>query len=341
VDEFLDAIARELAYRHPGGESWPVETLYLGGGTPSLLGADGVARLLDVIRRRVTLAASAEVTLEANPDDVTSGAARAWRGAGVNRLSIGAQSFDDGVLAWMHRTHAAHQVARAVAAAREADIVNLSLDLIFALPGSLRRDWDRDLEAALELAPAHLSLYGLTVEPGTPLGKWRERGTVADTPDDVYEAEFLRAHERLGAMGYEHYEVSNYALSGRQSRHNSAYWCGSAYDGIGPAAHGYDGERRRWNVAAYSEWCGRLVAGSDPEAGSEVLSEGQRMAERLYLGLRTCAGVAVTVGAEERIARWVQAGWAVVELGTVRLTPLGWLRLDALAADLTPYGSLY
>lgn len=336
VDEYVGALDRELSIRFGAAESWIVDTLYFGGGTPSRLGGEGVARTLDVVRRHLVLASDAEVTLETNPEDVTDDALARWRDAGVNRLSLGSQSFDDDVLAWMHRSHDARAIERAVEAARRAGIDNISLDLIFALPDTITRSWEHDVRRALNLGPAHLSLYGLTVEPHTPLGRWQVRGEVFEAPDERYETEYLYAHDALTAAGFEHYEVSNFGLPGRHSRHNSAYWVHVPYAGLGPSAHEFDGTERRWNVAAYAEWLERLRAGVDPVAESEALSADNRLAEEVYLGLRTQRGLELSERELPRVERWIEAGWAV-RLGANRivLTPLGWLRLDALAADLT------
>ena len=342
VDDYVSAVARELEIRFPEGERWEVSTLYLGGGTPSRLGAAGVSRLLETFTRRIEIAPSAEVTLEANPDDVTAEAAEAWRDAGVNRLSIGAQSFDDAVLSWMHRTHDAAQVGRAVDAARRAGIDDVSVDLIFALPETIRRSWRTDLSRALALEPTHVSLYGLTIEPHTPLGRWRQRGEVDEPPDERYEAEFLMAHETLADAGFEHYEVSNFARPGRRARHNSSYWKRVPYAGVGPSSHGFDGSERRWNEPAYAEWGRRLAEGSDPVAGSECLTGEDVAAERIYLGLRTIDGLTLTADEIARVSAWIDSGWAELRAGDrAALTPQGWLRLDALAADLTVERSRY
>jgi oxygen-independent coproporphyrinogen-3 oxidase len=343
VREFIDSLGREIELRYPDEAPRDIDTLYFGGGTPSLLGGDGVARLLDRLREHFRFDDRAEVTLEANPDDVGVETAAAWRTAGINRLSIGAQSFDERVLAWMHRTHSAHQIERAVTAARAAGIDNLSLDLIFALPASLGRDWDDDVRRALELEPAHLSLYGLTVEPATPLARWRDRLLMHEAPDDAYEREFLAADETLAASGFEHYEVSNYARPGSRARHNSSYWQHVAYDGFGPSAHSFDTWRRRWNARELAEWSRRLAEGGDPCAGDEVLTQENFDTERIYLGLRTSDGVdsarpALPVDAG-MVDRWIASGWAARDERTLRLTPRGWLRLDALATDLTALSS--
>ena len=342
VDEFVAAVRRELDIRQLAAAPVELETLYLGGGTPSRLGGDGVARLIELIQSRLALASDVEVTLEANPEDVTPAAASAWRAAGVNRLSLGAQSFDDSVLAWMHRTHDASAIRRAVATARAAGIDNLSLDLIFALPEQLDRSWELDLERALELSPDHVSLYGLTIEPQTPLGRAHDRGQIAGAPDERYEREFIQAHEALSEAGFSHYEVSNYGLQGRSSRHNSAYWSGAAYAGVGPSAHGYDGDTRRWNHSAYVDWLAALAVGTDPVQGQEELTAENRAAESVYLGLRTSRGVVLEEAALAHVTPWINAGWAVIEpADRLRLTPDGWLRLDALAADLTVFRSHY
>ena len=187
----------------------------------------------------------------------------------------------------------------------------------------------------LALAPSHLSLYGLTIEPHTPLGRWRDRGAVTEADEDRYAEEFLRAHAAMGAAGLEHYEVSSFARPGRRSRHNASYWSGVPYLGLGPSAHGFDGTARRWNVASWVAWSRALADGTDPVAGSERIDEGARTAESVYLGLRTREGLAIRPDELERVARWTEAGWGAVADGRLRLSPLGWLRLDALAADLT------
>jgi oxygen-independent coproporphyrinogen-3 oxidase len=336
VNDYIEAVGAELQLRFRGDECWELDTLYLGGGTPSRLGAHGVVRLLEAIRSRVSLAPGAEVTLEVNPEDATAEAAVAWRTAGVNRVSLGTQSFDDRALAWMRRTHDSARAVAAVQAVRAAGIDDVSLDLIFALPTSLGRSWESDLDRALALEPSHVSLYGLTIEHATPLARWVERGAVAEAPEERYEAEFLRAHDVMTAAGFEHYEVSNFARPGRRSRHNWAYWSGAAYAGVGPAAHGFDGVQRRWNVGPYEQWRRRLSRGDDPVAGTEVLTEENRVTERVYLGLRTAAGLRLCGGEVTSVRAWVQAGWATVEDGArLVLRPAGWLRLDALTQSLT------
>ena len=336
---FTRRVVRELALREVTAQG--VETLYFGGGTPSRLGGEGLAELVGQLSARCPLSAGAEVTVEVNPEDVTLANARAWAAAGVNRVSLGVQSFDPRVLAWMHRGHDAAGVGRAVDALREAGITNLSLDLIYALPAGLHRDWSRDLDAALALRPNHLSCYGLTVEPQTPLGRQVMRGTEAPSPEEAHELEFLSTHEQLTGAGFEHYEVSNYALPTFRSRHNSSYWTGVAYLGLGPSAHGFDGVERRWNERALAAWERAVDASRDPVEGAEHLRGDQRELERLYLDLRTNGGVLTTRADEPIIKSWIAAGWATGHGDRARLTPLGWLRLDALVSALTDHRSRY
>jgi len=344
--EYVDAVLRELALvraadpgRKPGdlgGET--LDTLYLGGGTPSLLPPDALATLLTSLLdafRATSSRDAVEVTLEANPEDVSPEHAAAWRRAGVNRVSLGAQSFDDGVLQWMHRSHDATRISDAVRDLRAAGFDNISLDLIFALPVELERDWARDLDLACSLHPAHLSLYGLTVEERTPLARWISRGATSAPDDERYAEEYLLAHSRLAACGYHFYEVSNAARNGHRSRHNSAYWSGHAYLGLGPAAHSFDGRARRWNLTGWESYRRAVAAGQPTVEAEEVLTDEQRELERLYLALRTDAGLARSACPPDRLTAWLGEGWAEVEGERVVCRPEGWLRLDALVRDLT------
>jgi oxygen-independent coproporphyrinogen-3 oxidase len=332
--EYVATLVRELELVGPIGS---LETIHFGGGTPSLLPPEALASILGHIAPGPRSLAAVEVTLEANPEDVTADVARAWRAAGVNRVSLGAQSFDDRVLRWMHRTHDAARIGGAVTVLRESGIDNISLDLIFALPEELSRDWDLDLDRALALRPAHLSLYGLTVEPRTPLDRWISRGAVGQPSEERYVNEYLRAHERLAAAAYEFYEVSNAARDGRRSRHNSAYWSGRAYVGVGPAAHSFDGRARRWNLSAWEAYRRAIESGASPVESREELSREQRELERLYLGLRTVEGISWSNSDRFRppVPALVENGWLQVDAGHLRCTPLGWLRLDSLVTTLT------
>jgi len=343
--KYVEAIKRERDLLFTSGE-WDearLETLYFGGGTPSLLPPDAVADLVRFFLPSPSIARKGgvvEVTVEANPDDVTSRTAAAWRAAGVNRVSLGVQSFKPAVLRWMHRTHSAARAGKAVGALRRAGFDNLSLDLIFALPDALRPNFRRDLEQALALEPDHLSIYGLSVEPRTPLARWISAGVVAPSADERYADEFLLAHDLLTDAGFEHYEVSNYALPGRQSRHNASYWTGEPYAGLGPSAHGFTGRVRRWNMAPWAAYERTVHQGKSPEAGREVLSAEEQSLERVYLGLRTRAGVTRSqLGAEAEALLEDAVRERLLERrgNRLRATPRGWLALDAIVARLTTW----
>ena len=335
ADEYARAVVREIELRSLGDSTTAVDTIYLGGGTPSRLGPDGVRRVLEAVANRFPPNADAEITIEANPDDVDVAAVAAWKAGGVNRVSLGVQSFDDRALAWMHRTHDGGRAIEAARVLADSGITNWSLDLIFALPAELERDWVRDLGRALDLSPPHVSLYGLTVEPHTPIARWRDRGASVEGGEDTYEAEYLRAHDTLAAAGYSHYEVSNFGQAGFSSRHNRGYWTGASYVGLGPAAHGFDGSVRRWNAREYTAWLRLIESGVDPVGGSEALTEANRVSEEVYLGLRTSDGVSLRGAELATVQPWVQSGWASVDGDRLSLSATGWLRLDALAASLT------
>ena len=333
-DRFAAAVVGEwqrLQTHSAWATSATIDTIYFGGGTPSRLDPAALARILDAMRAARPVAADAEVTLEANPDDVTAHRVAAWRGAGVNRVSLGVQSFDRAVLRWMHRTHDAEQAGQAVHLLRAGGITALSLDLIFGVPATLGRDWARDLDRALALAPNHLSLYGLTVEPHTPLARWTARGETTPADEPSYAAEFLAADARLTAAGFEHYEVSNYARSGARARHNSAYWQRRPFLGLGPSAHSGIGRERWWNLREWAAYDRAAREGAPLVAGEEHLDDVAVRLEELYLGLRTADGVAAAA-AGSHADRWISAGWAERRGERVRLTAEGWLRLDALVA---------
>jgi oxygen-independent coproporphyrinogen-3 oxidase len=332
--EYVEAVCAELASLAPSG---PVESVYLGGGTPSLLPPDAVTTILRRIASTITLLDTPETTLEANPEDVTPEAVRSWRAAGVNRVSLGVQSFDDRVLSWMHRVHDAVQARQAIEVLRAGGVENLSLDLIFGLPEELRRDWWRDLETAIAMTPDHLSLYGLTVEPRTPLARWVARGSAGAPSDERYAEEYQLAYERLPQAGFDFYEISNAARPGRRSWHNSAYWRGESYVGVGPAAHSFDGGRRRWNLPSWEAYRRALAEGRSPTESEEILSDEQRQLERVYLGLRTSEGIPATLLAPPHapMNAVLENGWLLRDGDRLKCSLEGWLRLDSLVAVLT------
>ena len=335
-----DALAGELAALAAEGAlalADALDTLYVGGGTPSLLGPEAMAALAGLIGPERLRSSDLEWTAEANPESFTPEVARAWRSAGVNRLSLGVQSFSAEALRWMGRLHGPDGARRAVEAARGAGIDNVSVDLIFGLPEHLGRRWDDDLERAVGLDVPHVSVYGLTVEPSTPLGRAVAEGRERPVEEERYREEFLRASEFLRAAGYEHYEVSNFARPGAGARHNAVYWEGGPYLGLGNGAHSFDGSVRRWNERDWIAYHGAACGGRLPLAGSEELDAEQRALERTWLGLRTRHGVVLDPfgpKARAEVAGWEASGLASLEGERMALTPEGWLVLDRLAVEL-------
>ncbi len=338
---WLEALAGELAALEREGRAalaHRLDTLYVGGGTPSLLGPGAMDGVADVVGRDRLGGAGLEWTAEANPESVDAELAAAWRRAGVNRMSLGVQTFHEPALRWMGRLHGPAGARRAVATLRDAGIGNLSVDLIFGLPAHLGRDWDADLEAVLALEIPHVSLYGLTVEPGTPLGRAVREGRERPVDEEQYEAEFLRAAEVLAGAGYEHYEVSNFARPGARSRHNAAYWDGRPYLGLGNGAHSYLHPLRRWNLRGWEDYREVAAAHRLPVDASEVLDEPAHRLERIWLALRTDRGWTPPPDAGSRahdlVAGWVRRGLADRVDASVRLRPRGWLLLDELSVEL-------
>jgi oxygen-independent coproporphyrinogen-3 oxidase len=342
AERYLRAVLREYDTRR-AREPWeaaPLETLYLGGGTPSLLPAAQLGELLRYLceAEGAGSADEMEITLEANPDDVTAGVVERWVAAGINRVSLGVQSFGAAALAWMHRTHDVAASEQAVRLLRAAGIGSISLDLIFALPESLEPDLHRDIERALALEPEHLSVYGLTVEARTPLARWISRGAAVPAGDQRYAEEFLLADALLTTAGFEHYEVSNYALPGYRARHNQSYWIGRPYVGLGPSAHSFRSGERAWNVRDWARYERTVAERGSAVAERERLGADQQRLESVYLGLRTSEGVAAT-RLTERDAEQVEAaareGWLLTDGDRIRSTAQGWLKLDALTTRLT------
>ncbi|CAN5792341.1 radical SAM family heme chaperone HemW [soil metagenome] len=344
VDSWLEGVAAELALRLDRGD-WiaplRLRTLYVGGGTPSLLGPGAMERLRDLLQPFATWEPDVEWTAEANPESFTEQLALDWAGAGVNRISLGVQTFHEPALRWMGRLHGADGPGRALAAARSADLTNVSIDLIFGLPERLGRDWSADLETAAALEPEHVSLYGLTAETGTPLGRWVREGRETLADEDRYADEYLLAAERLAGAGFVHYEVSNFARPGRESRHNQAYWRHRPYLGLGPGAHSFLPPARSWNVRDWGEYRQRLAHGRPGEDGREELTPTDIGLEAIWLGLRSDDGLSpATLSAAQRelAGEWRRSGLARPTDERLRLTVKGWLLLDRLAVELEARG---
>jgi len=292
---FLKALSAEIAAAAAGPLAF--DTVYFGGGTPSILAPAEVEGIIDQLNSRLRLTGRVEVTLEANPGTVDAERLKGFRSAGVNRINLGVQSFREENLRLLGRIHSAGQAHDAVAAARRAGFEDVGLDLIYGLPGQTLDAWMADLESALVYDPEHLACYMLSVEPGTPLAADERAGRFRPAPEEDTAELFLATAERLAGCGYLHYEISNFArgaasgADARVSRHNSKYWAYAPYLGFGPAAHSFRPPRRFWNHRHVRRYIAELQAGRRPHGGEESLSVEQQMLEVVMLGLRTSAGV--------------------------------------------------
>lgn len=291
--QMVESLAREILLR---GRVWPEQprTLYFGGGTPSLLTRDQLQQLFRALQDVWGTVPWEEVTLEANPEDLSPEALSAWRDLGVTRLSIGIQSLQDDTLQWMNRAHTAREALDGVERAHRAGFPHLSIDLIYSLPEPHHLHWAQDLRRALDLPIDHLSAYLLTVEPRTVLGHRVERGDTLPLPDDRTVEQYALLRESTEQAGFQHYEVSNFARPGGHARHNSRYWDGTPYLGIGPGAHSFDGQRRLAQPGNNPRYIRTLRAAADADAiplETEVLTSTDRYNETLMTGLRTAAGI--------------------------------------------------
>jgi oxygen-independent coproporphyrinogen-3 oxidase len=294
----------------------------------------GLARILG---RERLLRPHLEWTAEANPESLSKAVARGWAESGVNRVSIGVQSFQPPVLRRLGRLHGPEEAVRALKQGREARISNLSLDLIFGLPAKAGRDWIRDLDSALAMEVPHLSLYGLSVEKAAPLARAVDIGAVIPLAEEEFNEQFLDASERLSSEGYRHYEVSNFARPGFECRHNRKYWGLAPHLDLGNGAHSFRAPRRRWNPRKWDAYRTAYM-GEEPWWDSEeYLGEEMVRLLRTWLGLRTDRGIRMSdlnLAAKGAVAKWISRGWATREAGQLRLTPSGWLLLDHLVVEL-------
>lgn len=340
VDAFIHALLIEIeAY---GEEYRGFDTVYLGGGTPSLLPLHLLEKLLLRLYDVFTIHPGTEITVEINPADWGRSELAMARDLGVNRISIGIQSFDDADLSLLGRRHNAGQAMRTLEDARAAGYENLSLDLIYGIPGRLFHQWQASLEQALAFRPAHISCYELEIKQGTPLGERYGRGEFSAPPEEAGREFFMRTSEYLEEAGYTHYEVSNYAMTmDMASRHNRKYWDHTAYLGLGPSAHSYEHAKRWWNHASVSDYVLHCTRGIRPVAGSEDLTIEQMRLEALFLGLRTRQGIDLAQY-RERYGRDLladkgpvldalrKAGLLEVTSGSVRPTRAGMAVADSL-----------
>ncbi len=321
-----------------------VDTIYFGGGTPSLLSKGELIAILDKLHNTFRVHDTIECTLEANPDDLSSDTLIALNDAGINRLSIGIQSFFDEDLQYMNRSHDAAQAARCIDAARDAGIENVSIDLIFGYPLLSDDKWKQNIDTALTYEVPHLSCYAMTVEPKTALASFIKSKKTLPINHEQSASQFEYLMKALQAKGYEHYEISNYALSGKRAVHNSNYWKGIPYLGIGPSAHSFDGVSRQWNVANNMTYIKSLGEGIVPFE-QEVLTETQQLNERIMTSLRTMEGFDMAYhknkcsmedafAFDKTVQHFIQEGLLVAENDVIKLTQQGKLFADYVAGEL-------
>lgn len=289
-NDFTAALLKEIELRVPYLAGETVETIYFGGGTPSLLPVPAIRRILESIYHHFDIGENPEITLESNPDDMLLPVLEDWKKAGINRLSIGIQSFFTEDLHWMNRAHDAQQAVEAVEQAKKTGFDNFSLDLIYGSPGLTNEKWKKNLETAVLMEPSHISAYALTVEPKTALYKMIRQGKTSDIQPEKQAAQFLTGILTLEEAGYEHYEISSFAKPGKRSRHNSAYWQSKKYLGLGPSAHSFNGDSRQWNVSNNALYARSLIGGSLCYE-AEQLQPRDRLNEYIMTSLRTMEGL--------------------------------------------------
>ena len=357
VDDFLAALRREILLRGDQFGSASYETIFFGGGTPSLLAPRQIEAVLTCLHATFRIASGVEITIEANPGTVTRESLAAFRSLGVNRLSVGIQSFHDHELAFLGRIHDRVEAFRCMDCSRNAGFENIGLDLIYSIPGQTLQQWEENLRTAVDVAPRHIAAYSLIVEDRTPLARMVEAGRVHRNSTDREAAMYERTMGLLAAHGYEQYEVSNYALPGFRCRHNCAYWSHEDYLGFGPSAHSFwkSNEsrcgRRWWNVADLAAYTDRLGRDLLPVASEEHVGSRELVHERILLGLRSSgldlASLAADMGYDLRLRqdalmRWmIEEELAVREGQLLRLTPKGYVLCDEISARLSRDASLH
>lgn len=343
--DVVAAIESELINRAHEASGWSeVSTIYFGGGTPGYLPPGDIARLLEAIGKNFRVSSRCEITLEVNPEDVSHKALSQWMGAGVNRLSMGIQSFETPILQWMNRAHTGQDALRALAQSQDAGLTNISADLIYGIPNTNEHYFSQQLQRLVETGVPHISAYCLTLENRTALHQQVKSGKTALPSDERTSAEFLQTRAQLRQAGFEPYEVSNAAKPGMHSRHNSAYWSGSPYLGIGPSAHSYKGFTRRWNVANNARYVAAIKQGN-AYWEEEVLTETMRFNEAVMTGLRRTQPLNLLALAEKYNLSLTREQKSVIDelfenematgsLEGLSLTDKGLLRCDGIAADL-------
>ena len=340
----IDAECKEIHLQKDYLNNEKVSTIYFGGGTPSLLDKNHLASILDTITSIHDVKEDVEITLEANPDDISDPLLNEWKELGINRLSIGIQSFDDGTLRYMNRVHDSKMAIEAIYKARNNGLQNLNIDLIYGIHAPKHNRWISDLERLDELRPEHISAYCLTIEPNTVFGRWLKKGQLKPVNDDFSAEEFEILTEKLIRLGYIHYEVSNFCLAGKESRHNSGYWKNQKYLGIGPGAHSYDRDYRHFNVSNNALYIKSIENDTLPH-NKEQLTREEKINEYLLTSLRTHWGASLQYLMDnfgfnilehkgEYVRELKNQGYIEIKDDFLILTPAGFLLADKISSDL-------
>src|SRR5262245_6922788 len=339
-DRYVEAVCAEIRSWQSLAPKGPLQTVFFGGGTPSLLDPVHVRQILDTATTTFGIAPEAEITLEANPTTADAQKFCALRASGCNRLSLGVQSFNDADLKTLGRWHSAADAEAAYSAARRAGFTNVNLDVIFSIPGAPRQHWQATVHKLLALAPEHISTYALTIEEGTRFARRHHQGRLTPVSEEDDAWAYAWVMETLTAAGYEHYEVSNFARPGYRSRHNWGYWHGADYLGVGLSAHSLLDGQRHWNLRAIHAYITAVEAGRAPCAGSEVLDPVTARHEYLWLQLRTCEGVRLqplelqTLLSAPKFQAMLDAGLVHLQAPRLCLTPSGFLLADAIGVEM-------
>ena len=340
--QMVNAIASELRTRIDYLEGKPIDSIYFGGGTPSILNEEELALLLGEICANYEVNPKAEITLETNPDDITLEKLTTWKNVGVNRLSIGLQSFKAEDLEWMNRAHTVDESQNCVALARAHNFQNLTVDLMYGLPNLSNQEWKNHILQVIEMGVTHISAYCLTIEEKTVLNKWVKDGKIHPASENQQSEQFLLLVETLEENGFEQYEISNFCRPGHEAVHNSNYWKGEWYLGVGPSAHSFNGTSRSWNIANNQKYM-QQIAGNETFFETETLSDRDQYNELLLTGLRTKYGVSlkklstlhvIPESTELKIDEFKSAGWMIEIDGVLVLTKSGRLKADYMAAEL-------
>ena len=342
-DDLLQMLNKEIGLQKNYLGSETIETIYFGGGTPSLLKAGEINEIIDTIAKSHAIASKAEITLEANPDDLDNKQVLALRDTPVNRFSIGIQSFFDEDLAWMNRAHRANDAEAAVKRAQDAGFENITVDLIYGYPLLSDTKWKNNIGKLFELDVPHVSAYSMTVEPRTALAAFIKKKSQPALNDEQSASQFLYLMDAMGQQGFEHYEISNFSIPGKYSRHNTNYWKGVKYLGIGPSAHSYNGECRQWNISNNAKYIKSIRDARIP-AESEILTETDKLNEYIMTSLRTQWGLelqkldTISAGASTFVARTAEEffakEWIYQQNEIIYLTQSGKLYADHIAPSL-------